>query len=63
MPTMLTETLSVYPTTTSATTSEFTGNLPVYRTGDYITLTITARDRFNNLRGSTDDNFSLIVIG
>lgn len=63
VPTLLTESLTVYPTVTSAVTSEFTGNLVEYRTGDFITIVITARDEFNNLRGSTDDDFTLIVTG
>ena len=61
VPTFLDENLSVYPTVTSAATSEFTGNLQEYRTGDYITIVVTARDEFNNLRGSTDDEFKLYV--
>jgi hypothetical protein len=58
-PILLTETISVYPAVSSAATSEFTGNLEEYSTGDYITIVITARDEFNNLRGSIDDNFML----
>lgn len=56
VPTYLTDTdLTVVPYVTSAVTSEFEGNLLEYKTGDYITIKITARDEFNNLRGSTDD--------
>ena len=38
VPTFLDQNLSVYPTVTSAVTSEFTGNLQEYRTGQATTL-------------------------
>ena len=63
MPTYLGESeIVVSPSATSHTTSHFTGQLHEYRTGDFIEITITARDVFNNLRGSTDDSFTLEVL-
>jgi hypothetical protein len=53
----------VRPSATSHVTSEFIGHLPEYRTGELIQITVTARDVFNNLRGSIDDDFTLTVHG
>jgi hypothetical protein len=64
MPTSLTLPIVVTPSaTTSETTSNFTGVLLNYKTGQSVNIYIQARDQFNNLRGSTNDVFNLYLTG
>jgi hypothetical protein len=63
VPTSL-EKVSVTPQPlTVALTSNFTGVQPSYLTGDYVRVTIDARDQFNNYIGSKGDNFVLSLNG
>jgi hypothetical protein len=62
VPTQLPQKVEVIPAIlTSPATSHYSGALPSYLTGETITLLITARDIYNNLRLSTDDQFYLTV--
>lgn len=48
---------------TSPLTTGYTGALESYLTGDLIEIEITSRDEFSNLRGSTDDIYTLYLTG
>jgi hypothetical protein len=64
VPTSLSSPIIVTPSaTTSAVTSNFTGVLQSYSTGQSVNIYIQARDQFNNLRGSTNDVFTLSLTG
>ena len=59
------ETVTVEPAdATSALASNFTGNLAQYKTGDSITVTVFARDQYENLRSTSEsDNFKMLLKG
>jgi hypothetical protein len=64
VPTALSSPIVVTPAAaTSNTTSNFTGVVQNYTTGQSIRVYIQARDQFNNLRGSTNDVFNLYLKG
>lgn len=62
VPTALSSHIVVTPAAaTSNATSNFTGVVKNYTTGQSIEVYIQARDQFNNLRGSTNDVFNLYL--
>ena len=64
VPTQLTEIVCEPASTTIALTSNFTGIMEPYKTGESIVLTIWARDTFENLRvASVAETFGLVVTG